>query len=138
MQCSVRFTLLTVCFYILMKDVLHTQQRQFVEVNKVDCVTDENGETGNFPMSSIEVLPHRITQDMQSTYKRNLEARLRNHGCRGKAINITYSECVFVALVIRCALRMHPIILSSVACLAVPYFCRLSHKRAQFSAKYIY
>jgi hypothetical protein len=28
------------------------------------------------------------------TYKRNIEARSRNHCCLGKAINITYSECV--------------------------------------------
>ena len=60
---GIRFTLFAVCFYILMKDVLHTQQRQFVDVNKVDCVTDENEQNGNSPMSSIEGLPHRITQD---------------------------------------------------------------------------
>ena len=35
----------------------------------------------------------------QATYvSRNTEARLRNHFCTGKAINITYCECVFVAL----------------------------------------
>jgi hypothetical protein len=39
-----------------------------------------------------------------------------------KAISITYSECVSVALVIQHAKRMRRIILSSVACLAVPYF----------------
>jgi hypothetical protein len=35
---------------------------------------------------------------------------------------LTYSECVFVALVIQHAKRIHCIILPSVACLAVPYF----------------
>jgi len=50
---GIRFTLLAFCFYILMKDVLHTQQRQFVEVNKVDCFRDENGENGNYAVSSI-------------------------------------------------------------------------------------
>jgi hypothetical protein len=30
--------------------------------------------------------------------KRNVEARSRNHYCLGKAIRITYPECVFVAL----------------------------------------
>jgi hypothetical protein len=33
-------------------------------------------------------------QDRQCTYKRNIEARSRNHGCRGKVIRVTYSECV--------------------------------------------
>ena len=41
--------------------------------------------------------------------------RLRNYCCREKAKCITYSECVFVALDIQYALRMHRIILSSVA-----------------------
>jgi hypothetical protein len=42
-------------------------------------------------------------------YKRNIEARSRNHCCRGKAVNITYSERVSVALVIQHAKRMrHP------------------------------
>jgi hypothetical protein len=66
---GIRFALLAICFYIRMKDVLRTQQRQFVEVNKVECVTDENGENGNCPMSSIEGLPRRITQDRQRMYK---------------------------------------------------------------------
>ena len=53
---------------------------------------------------------------------RNVEARSRNHYCRGKAMSITYSECVSVALVIRHAKRMRRIVLPSVACLALPYF----------------
>jgi len=55
-------------------------------------------------------------------YKRNIEARSRNHCCRGKAIHITYSECVSVVLLIQHAKRMRRIILLSVACLTVPYF----------------
>jgi hypothetical protein len=31
----------------------------------------------------------------------NIEAHSYNHGCSGKAINVTYSECVFLALVIQ-------------------------------------
>jgi hypothetical protein len=49
------------------------------------------------------------------------------HRCRGKAISITYSECVSVALVIQHAKGMH-CIMSYVACLPVPYFSTLPHK----------
>jgi hypothetical protein len=33
-------------------------------------------------------------------YLRNNETRSRNHCCRGRAISITYSECVAVSLAI--------------------------------------
>jgi hypothetical protein len=47
---------------------------------------------------------------------------IRNHYRRGKAISVKYSECVFVVLVIQHAKFTRLIILSSVACLALPYF----------------
>jgi hypothetical protein len=46
---------------------------------------------------------------MQCTYKRNTEALSCNHCCNRKAINITYSECAFVALVIQYATHMRHI-----------------------------
>ena len=39
-------------------------------------------------------------------YKRNIEALSRNHCCRRKTVMITYSECVFVVLVIQHAMRI--------------------------------
>jgi hypothetical protein len=40
----------------------------------------------------------RVQQHRQCTYKHNIEARSYNHCCSGKAISITYSGCVSVAL----------------------------------------
>jgi hypothetical protein len=51
-----------------------------------------------------------LLQDRQCTYKRNTAACWRNNCCCGKAISITYSERVFVALVIQQAKRMCHII----------------------------
>jgi len=44
-----------------------------------------------------------------------MDERSRDHCCSGKAINITYSEGVFVAVVIQRVMRMRHIILPSVA-----------------------
>jgi hypothetical protein len=54
--------------------------------------------------------------DRQTTYKQKIEALSWNHRCSGRAINVTYCECVSVALVIQHAIRMRGILLSSVAC----------------------
>jgi hypothetical protein len=61
--------------------------------------------------------------------KLNIVAPSPNHSCQGKIVSIAYSECVFVALVIKHAKHMRHIILSSVAYLAVQYFPTLSHRR---------
>ena len=64
-------------------------------------------------------------------YKCNIGARSRNHCYRGKALSIAYS----LALVIRHAMCMRRIILSHMACLALPYFPTLPHKRYDFLEK---
>ena len=60
-------------------------------------------------VGSIYLLTNVTRQAMY--VHRNIAARSRNHCCRGKAISITYSECVSVALVIQQALRMRHIVI---------------------------
>jgi len=61
--------------------------------------------------------------------------RLRNSCCRGRAMRITYSECVSVALLIEHAKRIIRTILSSVAGLTVKYVNKLYHKPHDFRNK---
>jgi len=66
--------------------------------------------------------------DMHCTYKRNTR-RVRVTTCGGNVTSIVYSECMSVTLGIQHAMRIRSAILSFVACLAVPCFSTLSHKR---------
>ena len=43
--------------------------------------------------------------------KHNFEACLANQSCSGKAIRITYSECVFVALDIQLAMSIRHVVI---------------------------
>jgi hypothetical protein len=47
---------------------------------------------------SCDKVCNTFKQDRQCKYKRNVEARSRNHCCCRKTNNIIYSECVSVAL----------------------------------------
>jgi hypothetical protein len=67
--------------------------------------------------------------------QRNIKARSFNHCCSGKAILITYCECVFVALGIKYAMRISRIVQSSAVCLAVRHFSTFSHKRCDLRKK---
>jgi hypothetical protein len=49
-------------------------------------------------------------------HKRKAEARSRNHCCRGKALSITYSQCVSIALVIQNTKRVRHIMFSRNHC----------------------
>ena len=69
--------------------------------------------------------------------QRNIEARSCNQCRREIANNITYSECVLVALGSLHAKRMHHTILSPVACPTVLRFSTLSHKWGDFREKVI-
>jgi hypothetical protein len=55
--------------------------------------------------SALPQLDKNYTGDV-----RNIEALSCNHCCSAKAINITYCECVFVALGIQHAMRMSHVI----------------------------
>jgi len=55
-----------------------------------------------------------------------------NQFCRGEAISTTYSERMSVALFIQHAKRMRRIVFSSLACMVLPYYSTLSHKRHDF------
>jgi len=61
----------------------------------------------------------------QPLYFSNTETRSCNHCCREKAMSITYSECVFVALVIQHAMRVRQ--LSSVASSCLEMKTEISH-----------
>jgi hypothetical protein len=69
-------------------------------------------------------------EDRQFTYKCKIKALSRKNVCRGKAMIITNSVCVFVDFVIQHAKRMRPIWCTVICGLSGS--STLSHKRNDF------
>ena len=68
--------------------------------------------------------------------ERNFEARSCKPHFRGKAMSITYSKCVCIALIVQHAQRLRRAMLS-VVCPALQHFSTLFHKRYDFLGKVI-
>jgi hypothetical protein len=88
----------------------------------------------NFSMffSTFSFTKMQNIQDRQCMCTRKIEALSRNHCLCAKARSVTYSEFVFVALVIQHAKCMLRTILSAYACLSILYSSTLSHKTNDF------
>ena len=64
-----------------------------------------------FSVSPQRLIRAKDEQDRLCKYTRNIEACSRNHCCCGKAVSISYSECVFVDLGFRHSMRIRHIVI---------------------------
>ena len=112
------------------KTTMNSQTKQpctaFVGKTKNSAKNNVQNQTLQFPKVHISA-PHVLTLTRSNKtgnvcINTTLEAHSQNHYCHGKAISITYFKCVFVASIIQHTKHMCHIILSSVACPALPYF----------------
>jgi len=76
----------------------------------------------------------RVTKHKESKLGNvHIEMCSCNHCCRGKAVNVTNSESMFVALGIQHAMHMRHIAICDQQ--ALQYFSTLFHKRLDFLTK---
>jgi hypothetical protein len=85
-------------------------------------------------LASAPVIRHNT--DGQCMYKHNSGARLHNHRSSGQALSIIYSECESIALVTQHASICN--ILSSVVCLAPPYYSTFSYWTQNVCSDFLY
>jgi hypothetical protein len=84
-------------------------------------------------LKQYKELKATFKQDMQCRYKRNIDPRSYNHSCSGKAISITYSECVFVALGIQHSMRLRYVVIYGLCGFTVFFY--ILHKQHDFRKK---
>ena len=89
-----------------------TNVKHLLEWRNVKHMHTRSTKTAKYPKQQMHV-------------QRNSEDWTCNYVCRRKELNSTYSDCVFLALVIQNVTPIRCIILLSVACLALPHFSHM-------------
>jgi hypothetical protein len=79
--------------------------------------------------------PIKFSTSYRLKYLRHTMLKLCDQCCRGKGIDISYSGCVYVTLVIQHTKRIHRLILYLMTFHCLTCFSTLSHKRHYFRGK---
>ena len=79
-------------------------------------------QTKRLAMVRISRTLHSFQQDKQCIYNLNIEALSSNHSFRRKAKIITYSECVFAALVIHNAMGMRRTVICGLSGYTIAFY----------------